>query len=110
MDKINLVNLKAENHTKKEDMKTLQVSISESDIKRYNLGGLEIKFTDLVDSINRENTRRALLESNKLAEKYGLSELTWDAMNAEIKAVREEVQNVIKIINQHFPTLLPGKE
>lgn len=74
-------------------MRTLQIKVSESDFKRYNLGNSEIKFTDLVDSINREYARKALLEGNEIAEKEGLSEMTMDEINAEIKAVRNAKNN-----------------
>lgn len=74
-------------------MRTLQIRVSESDFKRYNLKNSEIKFTDLVDSINREYARKALLESNEIAIKNGLSEMTTDEINAEIKAVRDAKNN-----------------
>ncbi|MFT4095076.1 MAG: hypothetical protein QM640_15700 [Niabella sp.] len=74
-------------------MKILQIKVSESDFKRYNLGSDEIKFTDLVDSINKEYARKALIESNELAEKYGLSKITLDEINGEIKAVRDAKNN-----------------
>lgn len=79
--------------TKQKSMRTLQIRVSESDFQRYNLGDREIKFTDLVDSINREYARKAILESNELAEKYGLSKMTLDEINAEINAVRDAKNN-----------------
>ncbi|MCB9034799.1 MAG: hypothetical protein H6553_13245 [Chitinophagales bacterium] len=74
-------------------MKTLQIKVSESDIKRYKLNNNEIKFTDLVESINKEFARKALLESNKIAKENGLSTLTLEEINAEINAVRNAKNN-----------------
>lgn len=70
-------------------MKTIQIKISETDIQKYNLRNREIKFTDLVDLISVEYARKALLECNEIAEQEGLSAMTMDEINAEIKAVRD---------------------
>ena len=70
-------------------MKTLQIKISNADIQKYNLSNSEIKFTDLVDLISQEYAREALLECNEIAEQEGLSKMTMDEINAEIKAVRD---------------------
>lgn len=70
-------------------MRTLQIKVSETDFKKYNLGSEEIKFTDLVDLISREYARKALLECNAIAEQEGLSKMSMDEINAEIKAVRD---------------------
>jgi len=70
-------------------MQTIQIKISNSDFQKYNLEGREIKFTDLVDLISREYARKALLECNEIAKQEGLSEMTMDEINAEIKAVRD---------------------
>ena len=70
-------------------MRTLQIKVSETDFKKYNIGSEEIKFTDLVDIISREYARKALLECNSIAEQEGLSKMTMDEINAEIKSVRD---------------------
>jgi hypothetical protein len=70
-------------------MRTIQLKISETDFQRYNLGNDEIRFPDLVDLISREYARKALLECNEIAEQAGLSKMTMDEINAEIKAVRD---------------------
>jgi hypothetical protein len=70
-------------------MQTLQIKISNTDFKKYNLESREIKFTDLVDLISKEYARKALLECNEIAEQEGLSKMTFDEINAEIKAVRD---------------------
>jgi len=42
-----------------------------------------------VDLISREYARKALLECNEIAKQDGLSEMTMDEINAEIKAIRD---------------------
>ncbi len=75
-------------------MRTIQIKVSETDFEKYNLESQEeIKFTDLVDKISLEYARKALLESNEIAEKVGLSKMTLDDINAEIRAVRDAKNN-----------------
>jgi hypothetical protein len=69
-------------------MQTIQIKISNTDFQKYNFGNKEIKFTDLVDLISQEYARKALLECNEIAAQKGLSKMTMDEINAEIKAVR----------------------
>jgi hypothetical protein len=70
-------------------MQTITIKISNTDFQKYNLESREIKFTDLVELISREYARKALLECNEIAKQEGLSEMTMDEINAEIKAVRD---------------------
>lgn len=70
-------------------MRTVQIKVSESDFKKYNLGSDEIKFTDLVELISREYARKSLLDCNEIAKQVGLSKMTMEEINAEIRAVRE---------------------
>ncbi len=75
-------------------MRTIQIKVSETDFERYNLESQEeIKFTDFVEKISLEYARKALLECNEIAGKVGLSKLTLDDINAEIKAVRDAKNN-----------------
>jgi hypothetical protein len=74
-------------------MRTVQIKISETDFQKYNLGSVEIKFTDLVEMISREYARKALLECNEIAEQVGLSKMTMEEINAEIKSVRNAKTN-----------------
>lgn len=71
------------------NMRTIQVRVSETDFQKYDLGSEAIKFTDLVELISREYARQALLECNEIAEQVGLSKMTMDEIDAEIKAVRD---------------------
>lgn len=71
------------------DMQTLQIKISKSDFERYKLKSTEIKFTDLVELISNEYARETLLDCNEIAEQEGLSKMTPEEINAEIKALRD---------------------
>jgi CRISPR/Cas system CMR-associated protein Cmr3 (group 5 of RAMP superfamily) len=74
-------------------MRTVQLKVSETDFQKYNLESGEIEFSDLVEVINREYARKALVECNEIAKKVGLSKMTLDDINAEIKAVRDAKTN-----------------
>ena len=74
-------------------MRTVQIKISETDFQKYNFGIGEVKFTDLVEMISREYARKALLECTEIAEQTGISKMTMDEINAEIKAVRDAKTN-----------------
>ncbi|MCF8357133.1 MAG: hypothetical protein K9H26_00135 [Prolixibacteraceae bacterium] len=74
-------------------MQTIQLKISNTDYKKYNLENKEITFSDLVDIINKEYARKALIECNKIAEKEGISKMTMDEINSEINAVRDAKTN-----------------
>lgn len=74
-------------------MRTLKIKVSETDFQKYNLKNEEVKFTDLVDIISKNYARKALLECNEIAEKEGLSNMTLEEINAEIKAVRDAKTN-----------------
>jgi hypothetical protein len=63
--------------------------VSEKDFQKYNLGEDEIKFSDLVEAISLEYAKKALLECNDIARQVGLSEMTMEEIEAEIKAARD---------------------
>ena len=70
-------------------MRTVKVKVSESDFEKYKLGEDEIKFTDLMEVISREYARQALLECNEIAKNVGISKMSLDEINEEIKAARD---------------------
>jgi len=74
-------------------MRRIQIKISESDYLRYNLGSQELKFTELVEKINLEFAKKSLIECNEIAQKAGLSEMTMEEIDAEIRAVRDAKNN-----------------
>lgn len=74
-------------------MRIIQLKVSETDFQKYNFGSMEIKFSDLEELISREYARKAVLECNKIAEEAGLSKMTIEEINAEIKATRDAKVN-----------------
>ena len=75
-------------------MKIIQIKVSETDFRKYNLGNRpEIKFSDLIEQISLEYARKSLLECSEIARNVGLSEMSMEEINAEIKAVRNAKNN-----------------
>jgi len=74
-------------------MRTLSVSINESDFARLGFKGVNISFSELKEKLSIEYARNALAKCQRIAENSGLSEMTLDEINAEIRAVRSEVKN-----------------
>ena len=74
-------------------MKTLNVSISESEQQKFRINEDRIGFRELVNLVNRELMRQSLDKSVRLAKQHGLSAMTLDEINNEITAVRNEKDN-----------------
>ncbi len=74
-------------------MRTINVSISEVEFSRFGLKDNKLTFSELVDIISREISRQTLRKSVELAEKYGLSKMTMEEIDKEIKAVRKNAKN-----------------
>jgi predicted CopG family antitoxin len=74
-------------------MRTLNISVSESEYKKFGLKEERLSFSELLDIIEREITRKKLIKSVELAEKYGLSKMTMADINKEIKAVRKHAKS-----------------
>jgi hypothetical protein len=69
-------------------MKTLNVTISESERQKFQIREDRIGFGELVNLVNREMMRQSLEKSVQLAEQHGLSSMTLDEINDEIAVVR----------------------
>lgn len=69
-------------------MRSLNIQINESDILRYGFTKEPINFSNLLDRIRLELAKEALRKCQALAEKTGVSEMTLEEINREIKAVR----------------------
>lgn len=71
-------------------MRTLNISISELEYNKFGLKEEELSFSELLDIVSRELMRQKLLKSVQLAEEYGLSKMTMEDIDKEIKAVRKQ--------------------
>ena len=69
-------------------MKNLNVSINDFDFSKFGFESDNISFSDLKEKISIEYAKDALIKCNQIAQSTGLSKLTMDEINAEIKAVR----------------------
>ncbi len=74
-------------------MRTLNVSISESEFNKFGLKDSKLNFTDFVAIVSKELARQNLTKCVELAEKYGLSKMTMDEITNEVKAVRKNAKN-----------------
>lgn len=63
------------------------------DLKKFGLDKPQISFEELLDKISTELTRQALYACQDIAERVGLSSMTLEEINAEIKAVRRNAKH-----------------
>jgi hypothetical protein len=69
-------------------MRALNISISDLEYNKFEIPKENLTFTELVDIISRELLRQNMDKCIELAEKYGLSNMTMDEINEEVKATR----------------------
>jgi hypothetical protein len=69
-------------------MRTLNVSISDMEFNNLGIKNENITFTEFIELVRREVMRNNLNNCLALAEKYGLSSMTINEINEEIKLVR----------------------
>lgn len=74
-------------------MRTLNIAISDLEFNTFGLRSNSLSFSDLLDIVSRELSKQRLKESLKLAEKFGLSEMTMDEITKEVNAVRKNAKN-----------------
>lgn len=74
-------------------MRTLNISISDSEFNNLGIQKEHLSYTELVELIRRELSRKTLYHSMALAEKVGLSGLTMEDIDAEVKAVRRNAKD-----------------
>jgi predicted CopG family antitoxin len=74
-------------------MRTINISISELEYNKFGIKEDNLSFSELIDIISREISRQNLRKSIQLSEKYGLSKMTLEDINKEVKAVRKNAKN-----------------
>jgi cell division FtsZ-interacting protein ZapD len=74
-------------------MRTLNISVSEFEYEKFGLRENNLSFSELLDIIEREIMRGKLLKSVQMAEKNGLSKITMEEIDEEIKAVRTNAKS-----------------
>jgi hypothetical protein len=74
-------------------MRTLNISISDSEFNKFALKEDNLTFTELLEIIGRELSRQNLAKCLELSERYGLSDMTMDEITNEVKAVRSHAKS-----------------
>ena len=74
-------------------MKSINVQISEFEFNQLGLNKTSLSFSELIDIIGKKITKQALEKSIQLADKYGLSKMTMEDIDDEIKAHRNAKSN-----------------
>ncbi len=74
-------------------MRTLNISVSDLELDQFGIDKNKISFSEFVDLVSKELTRRNLNKSLALAEKYRLSTMTMAQISKEVKAVRKDAKN-----------------
>lgn len=69
-------------------MRTLNVSISDKEYKSLGIKNDQLKFSEVVNLVNKQQFRKHLKQSVELAEECGLSTMTMDEITKEVNAVR----------------------
>jgi hypothetical protein len=64
--------------------------VTPQDLKKFGLDKSQISFEELLDKISTELARQALYACQDIAERVGLSTMSLEDINAEIKAVRRQ--------------------
>jgi hypothetical protein len=73
-------------------MKTLSVTISDLEFKKFGLKVDSLSFTDFIELVRSELVKQNLLKRLESASKSGLSNLTMAEITDEVKAVRRDAK------------------
>jgi predicted CopG family antitoxin len=73
-------------------MRTLNISISDLEFSKLGLKKDNLSFSELLDLVSNELTKRALNESIDLAEQYRLADMSMEDITREVNAVRRDAK------------------
>lgn len=74
-------------------MRTITVSIDDAEYSKLGLTDNRICFSELKEKISMEYAKDAISKCHQIAQDTGLSKLTLEEINEEIKAVRDNAAN-----------------
>lgn len=74
-------------------MKFVNIQISDFEFNQLGLNKTTMSFSELIDRIGKKITKQTLKKSILLANKYGLSKMTMEEIDDEIKAYRNAKNN-----------------
>lgn len=69
-------------------MKTISISISDSEYDQFGIKDGKWSFSDLLNIVNTEVSKQALARCISLAARYKLSKMIMDEISDEVRAVR----------------------
>ncbi|MEX0967709.1 MAG: hypothetical protein WD077_10765 [Bacteroidia bacterium] len=70
-------------------MKTVNIQISDLEFDQLGLKKSNLSFSEFIEIVGKHITKQTLEKSIRLSEKYGLSNMTMNQINDEIKALRD---------------------
>ena len=70
-------------------MRSLNIKLSDLEYAQWGLDKSTLSFSELIEIVGRTITRQSLEKSIQLAEKYGLSKMTMEEIDKEIKSYRD---------------------
>ncbi len=73
-------------------MRTINVSISDLEYNKFGIKRDKLSFSEFVDLVSKEISKQTLNKSLRLAEKFGLSNMTMSQISKEVKAVRKNAK------------------
>ena len=73
-------------------MRTLNISISESEFDKFGLKKDQLTFSEFLEILNKELLKLNLSKSVEFAEKYNLSKMSMDEISCEVKEVRKNAK------------------
>ena len=74
-------------------MKSVNIQISDFEFNQLGLNKSTLSLSELIEIIGKKITKQTLEKSVKLANKYGLSKMTMEEIDDEIKAHRNAKNN-----------------
>jgi hypothetical protein len=74
-------------------MRTINVSISDLEYNKFGIKTDKISFSEFVDLVSKEISKQTLNKSLRLAQKFGLSDMTMNQISKEVKAVRKNAKS-----------------
>ncbi len=77
----------------KREIKSINIQISDFEFNQLGLKKNTLSLSELIEIIGKKITKQTLEDSLKLANKYGLSKMTMEEINDEIKAYRDAKNN-----------------
>ncbi|UZO79267.1 hypothetical protein NBT05_09815 [Aquimarina sp. ERC-38] len=74
-------------------MKSVTVQLSDFEYSQLGLSKSTIPFSELIEIIGKKITKQTLEKSVQLANQYGLSKMTMEEIDKEVRTVRNANNN-----------------